>query len=77
MSGHVSSSKGKGDWCDSLTFDLFLIGFWAYFTLISFPNVNDDQGVSFCVIVAYLALTAWWAPMLIRKLIELLTQRDG
>lgn len=76
MSGHISPSRGEVDWCDSLTFDLVLIGFWAYFTLISFLNVNDDQGVSFCVIVAYLALTAWWAPILIRKLIELLTERD-
>lgn len=50
MSDHILPSKG--DWCDSLTFDLVLMGFWAYFALVSFLNVNNDRVVSFCVIVA-------------------------
>lgn len=57
-----------------LTFGLVLIDFWAHFILVSFLIVNDDRRVSFCAIVGYLALTAWWAPVLVRMLIQLLTE---
>ena len=71
----VSDLALTEDWCDSLKFDLLLIGFWAYFTFISLLNVNNNQTVDLCVIVAYSSMTILWVPKITRRVMELWRER--
>lgn len=76
-SAETLSTTGENgrNWYDSLSFDLLLIGFWAFFTLVSCLNVNNDPLLDLLVVVAYATLTVWWAPGVVHRVIDLWRER--
>lgn len=72
----LSTTEGNGrNWYDSLSFDLVLLGFWAFLTLVSCLKANNDSAVDLLVVAAYATLMVWWAPKVIRRSIDLRRER--
>jgi len=72
----LSTAEDNGrSWYDSQSFDLVLLGSWAVFTLISCLNVSNDPAADLLVVAAYATLTVWWAPRVVRRLIDLRRER--